>query len=182
MAIGDNARELLAKAYSLERPTRLLLNSELVAPKLFETPDTNPSFFYTTGVYNLTFRRYTHTQNLNKKRYCLKVDFLPRGFVKFNNWEEFVEAAANSPIINFLKEYTNISEQLFNIASQNESMIIPVVINLEKYDSVVRPQLKAPKDRYAMIYNSYKPCFGTHWSVNEKGEIYMISPDKEEQE
>ena len=157
--IGDRARVAIADARLLTNPTRILLNINPQLLKLGETPETNPDLVYTTGLYNLTYRRLTHTGALNKKRFCLRFDF-GKGYVKFDSLKELKEQAKTNDHVRFLLEYTNLQPHMLNIAVCNESMQIPVSLDMCKYDKKVRKDLGV-KDmtEYLMLYNPYRPTF-----------------------
>lgn len=157
--IGDNARKIIANARLLTNPTRILLNINPQLLKLGETPETNPDLVYTTGLYNLTYRRLTHTGALNKKRFCLRFDF-GKGYVKFDCLKELEEQAKTNEHVRFLLEYTNLQPHMLNIAVCNESMQIPVCLDLCKYDKKVRKDLGIKSQtEYLMLYNPYRPTF-----------------------
>ena len=170
--IGDNARGLIANARLLTNPTRILVN--VSGPKLLkagDTPETNPDLVYTTGLYNLTYRRLTHTGAINKKKFCLRYDF-GQGYVKFESLKELKEQAKTNEHVRFLLEYTNLQSYMLAIALCNESMQIPVVFDMCKYDKKARADLGVKDNHeYLMLYNPYRPKY--EHDVDEAIRIYL---------
>lgn len=157
--IGDKARKIIANARLLTNPTRILININPQLLKLGETPETNPDLVYTTGLYNLTYRRLTHTGAVNVKKFCLRYDF-GKGYVKFNSMKELKEQAQTNEHVRFLLEYTNLQSRMLDIALCNESMQIPVSFDMCKYDKKVRKDLGVKSaSEYLMLYNPYRPRF-----------------------
>lgn len=157
--IGDRARGVIANARLLTNPTRILVNINPQLLKVGETPDTNPNLVYTTGLYNLTYRRLTHTGAVNKKKFCLRFDF-GKGYVKFDSLKELKEQAKTNEHVRFLLEYTNLESYMLSIALLNESMQIPVCFDMCKYDKKVRNDLgEKDSHKYLMLYNPYRPNY-----------------------
>lgn len=168
--IGDRGKEVIASARLLTNPTRILINLNPQLLKLGETPDMNPDLVSTTGLYNLTYRKLTHTGALNKKRFCLRFDF-GKGYVKFDSYRELQEQAKTNEHVRFLLEYTNLQPYMLAIALCNESMQIPVVLDMCKYDKKVRADLGVTNENeYLMLYNPYRPSYFT--SKEEAIDIY----------
>ena len=160
--IGDRGKEVIANARLLTNPTRILVNLNPQLLKLGETPDMNPNLVYTTGLYNLTYRKLTHTGALNKKKFCLRYDF-GKGFVKFDSYKELKEQAKTNEHVRFLLEYTNLQPYMLAIALCNEAMQIPVCFDMCKYDKKVRKDLGEKDDhKYLMLYNPYRPDYYTN--------------------
>lgn len=168
--IGDNARRVIADVRLLTNPTRILLNINPQLLKLGETPETNPDLVYTTGLYNITYRRLTHTGAKNMKKFCLRYDF-GKGFVKFDSLKELKEQAKTNDHVRFLLEYTNLQSHMLDIALCNESMQIPVCLDMCKYDRKVRKDLGIKSmSEYLMLYNPYRPKF--EHDIDEAIRIY----------
>lgn len=167
--IGDRAKGVITNVRHLTNPTRMLININPQLLKLGETPDQNPDLVYTTGLYNLTYRRLTHTGAINKKRFCLRFDF-GKGYVKFESLKELKEQAKTNEHVRFLLEYTNFDSHMLDIALCNEAMQIPVSFDMCKYDKKVRKDLgETDNQKYLMLYNPYRPKF-----ENDKEEAMRI--------
>lgn len=174
--MGDRARGIIANALELNYPTRIEINYKLIPPDFGETPDINPTMFFTTGLYCLSYKKYTHSGAVNMKRFCIKADFVNRQFIKFFSWHDLQEQAKTNDHVKFLLEYTNLNEQMLNIAAQNEDMRIPFCLDIVKYDKEVRPKTGKKPDEYAMIYNPYKTSVKCDWE--QRGE-YAVLKDEE---
>ena len=168
--IGDKGKKIISDARLLTHPTRILVNIEPQLLKLGETPDLNPNLVSTTGLYNITYRRLTHTGAINKKKFCFRFDF-GKGYVKFDSYKELKEQAKTNEHVRFLLEYTNFEPYMLSIALCNESMQIPVVFDICKYDKKVRGDLGIKDEQeYLMLYNPYRPSYYT--KQDEAMEIY----------
>lgn len=174
--IGDNAREVIANARLLSNPTRMLVNINPQLLKLCETPETNPDLVYTTGLYNLTYRKITHTGAINRKKFCLRYDF-GKGYVKFESFRELKEQAKTNEHVRFLLEYTNLQPYMLAIALCNESMQIPVCFDICKYDKKIRKDLSVENENeYLMLYNPYRPQYKC--DIEEATRIYLGGKSK----
>ena len=168
--IGDRARGVISACVEFERPTRMMISLKLDELVFGTTCQNNPDYILTNGQYYLFFATHTRTGDLNKKKFCITYDF-GRGFSKFIDWEDFLKQSRQNPHVRFIRDFTNISKQHFNIAYQNEQMRFPVTFDLIKYDTAIREKFGYKKDEYAMIYNPFKEVYDRTYIKNENGEV-----------
>ncbi len=170
--IGDRAREVIANARNMNWPTRMMVSLTGSPLKFMETPDTNPNIIATFGTYHLVYNTNTRTGKENVKRFSLVFDF-GRKFLKCSNFQELERQAVTNDLARFFLKYTNICNEVFEIACQNEGMHIPVTFDVVKYNQDIREKLGVENGHnYAMIFNPFKPTWGSRWDVDEKDNIY----------
>ena len=175
--IGDRAREVIANARNFTWPTRMIVNLKGKPLKFMDSPDTNPDVVSTYGNYYLVYRRKTRNGNDNVKRFAIIFDFGNK-FLKFSNYNELKLQAETNDIAKFALTYTNLRKEMFNIAVQNESMRIPVSLDVVKYNRDIRKQLgNESYAKYEMVFNPFKPKWNSTWDVNENNEIYYKEID-----
>lgn len=179
--IGDRAREVIANARNFTWPTRMMINLKGKPLKFMDSPDTNPDVVSTYGNYHFVYRRKTRNGNDNVKCFAIIFDFGNK-FLKFANYNELKLQAETNELAKFVLTYTTLRADMFSIAVQNESMRLPVSLDVVKYNRDIRKQLgNESYSKYEMVFNPFKPKLNSRWNVNENDEIFYeeIGPDKD---
>lgn len=178
--IGDKTREVIANARGMTWPMRMIINITGSPLNFMESPSTNPFLVATFGTYHLVYSTKTRSGEDNVKRFSLVFDF-GRKFLKCSNFQELERQAVTNDLARFFLKYTNICPEMFTIAMQNEKMHVPVVFDIVKYNNDIRKQIGAEDlKEYAMIFNPFKPTYGSRWNVDEDDNIYYTDLDRPE--
>ena len=176
--IGDNVKGVIANARRMTWPTRMMVSLTGSAYEFMDTPDTNPYIVSTYGTYHLVYNTKTRNGEDNVKRFALVFDF-GKQYLKCSNFDELERQADTNDLARFFLKYTNICPDIFRIAMQNESMHIPVCLDVVKYNKDIRKQLGIEDlEEYAMVFNPFKPTHGSRWKVDEREKIYYTDLDR----
>lgn len=170
--IGDKARGVIANARNMTWPMRMIVDIT-GSPLIFmSSPDTNPNLIATFGTYHLVYNTTTRNGNENVKRFAIVFDF-GRRFLKCSNFQELERQAVTNDLARFFLKYTNLCDEMFEIACQNEGMHIPVTFDVVKYNRDIREKLGVENGHnYEMIFNPFKPKWNSRWDVDENNNIY----------
>ena len=178
--IGDKTREVIANARGMTWPIRMMISLTGSPLTFMESPSTNPFLVATFGTYHLVYNTKTRNGEDNLKRFSLVYDF-GRRFLKCSNYEELQRQAVTNDLARFFIKYTNICPDMFTIAMQNESMHIPVTFDVVKYNRDIRKQIGVEDpEEYAMVFNPFKPTFGSRWKADNEGELCYTDLDRPE--
>lgn len=178
--IGDKTREVIANARGMTWPTRMIIDITGSPLDFMASPSTNPFLIATFGTYHLVYNTKTRNGEDNVKRFNLVFDF-GRKFVKCSNFQELERQAVTNDLARFFLKYTNLCDEMFTIAMQNEGMHIPVTFDIVKYNNDIRAKLGIENlKEYAMVFNPFKPTYGSRWKVDENDNIYYTDLDKPE--
>lgn len=178
--IGDRTREVIANARGMTWPMRMIVDITGSPLTFMSSPSTNPFLVATFGTYHLVYSTKTRNGEDNVKRFSLVFDF-GRKFLKCSNFQELERQAVTNDLARFFLKYTNICEEMFKIAMQNEKMHIPVTFDVVKYNRDIRKQIGVEDpEEYAMIFNPFKPTHGSRWNVDEENNIYYMDLDRPE--
>ena len=174
--IGDNAKELIAKARRLNYPTRMFisLTSSCLVPGT--GPDNNPDIICTNGLYHLVYNTRTRNNEYNKKKFCIVYDF-GQQFTKFDSWNELKAQAETNDYVRFFLKYTNIDPHMLTLARHNEGMHLPVVFDIIKYDKEIRTREGIGPQEFFMEFNPFRETKTTWYEVKD-GKIHKYDIDK----
>lgn len=176
--IGDNAKGVIANARKMTWPTRMMVDIT-GSPLIFmDSPVTNINMVATYGTYHLVYNTTTRNGEQNLKRFAIVYDF-GKQYLKCSNFQELERQAVTNDLARFFLKYTNICEEMFAIACQNESMHIPVCFDVIKYNHEIREKLGITEmNDYAMVFNPFKPTHGSRWDVDTDNNIYYKDLDR----
>ena len=170
--IGDKAREVIANARGMTWPTRMMVSLTGSPLQFMDSPSTNPDIIATFGTYHLVYNTITRTGAENVKKFCLVFDF-GRKFLKCGSFQELERQAVTNDLVKFFLKYTNICNDIFEMACQNEGMHIPVTLDVVKYNKDIRNKLGVENGHnYAMVFNPFKPKWNSRWDVDGDNNIY----------
>lgn len=102
-------------------------------------------YMATDGNY---FIRYLPT-NRHGEQLCKKIVInLDLGRkIRVNNWKEFIKISKEDPLYKFIIEYTNISEELMQMAIDNPLVRIPFCLDMIKIKQATIDKLKKQKKK-----------------------------------
>ena len=149
--IGDKAREMLA-----DHEVKRTLNPRLMASKTEklaqkeDTPMTNPDLFYTTGLYYLTFRPSTGPNVKKQAKFMIGSDIFHGNRHRVLNFDMIKRMAKEDWRFAFLLKWTDINEDLFEIAFNNISVRIPFRFKVEEYAQMIKEKYDCTE------YNIYR--------------------------
>lgn len=178
--IGDKAREVIANARSMTWPIRMIVDITGTPLTFMDSPSTNPNLVATFGTYHLVYNTTTRNGNENLKRFAVVYDF-GRRFLKCRNFQELERQAVTNDLARFFLKYTNLCDEMFEIACQNEGMHIPVTFDVIKYNKDIREKLNVESGHnYEMVFNPFKPKWNSRWDVDENNNIYYKELEQKE--
>ena len=103
---------------------------------------TDKSLVYTSGFYHVRFKpggsRYAMA-----KLFSLLVDLYPekKNYIRFKDWNDLLKRGEKDKRIQFLLKYTNLSEDMFRVAQENIGLIVPFVMDMNKYDLMLKQKV-----------------------------------------
>ena len=179
--IGDRIKQVIANARGMTWPMRMIVSLSGTPLIFMDTPQSNLDLVATFGNYHLMYANKTRNGEDNVKKFSLVFDF-GRKFLKCSNFTELKTQAVTNDIARFFLKYTNICDEMFAIASQNEKMHIPVTFDIVKYNQDIRKQLGVEDyNKYVMLLNPFKPTHGSRWDVDTvSGNLYYKDLDRPE--
>lgn len=178
--IGDKTREVIANAQGMTWPMRMIVDITGNPLDFMASPSTNPFLVATFGTYHLVYSTKTRNGEDNVKRFSLVFDF-GRKFLKCRNFQELERQAVTNDLARFFIKYTNICDEMFTIAMQNEKMHIPVAFDIVKYNNDIRAKLGVVDlKEYAMVFNPFKPTVGSRWGIDNEGDLCCTDLDRPE--
>lgn len=178
--IGDKAREVIANARGMTWPIRMIVDITGTPLTFMDSPSTNPNLVATFGTYHLVYNTTTRNGNENLKRFAVVYDF-GRRFLKCRNFQELERQAVTNDLARFFLKYTNLCDEMFEIAVQNEGMHIPVTFDVIKYNKDIREKLNVENGHnYEMVFNPFKPKWNSRWDVDENNNIYYKELEQKE--
>lgn len=155
--IGDNAREAILNFRKITFATSASINLKGCALHTYEGPESNPDVVLTQGLYYVKYSTTTRRGEKAKIPFIVKYDFLNER-MRVAGYKDLVKASETNEIAAFMIKYTNLNEEMFEIARQNEEMHIPFCLDIVKWNELMREQLGEPnKKKYAMVLNPNKP-------------------------
>ena len=170
--IGANAIKFIADARELTKPTRMMVSLSCTPPEFGACPETNADLVSTYGAYSISYRFHRRNGKLYEeqpKKFSIRIDF-GLGYIKCKSYYDLCEQSKTNDHAKFILEMTNISEDMFEIAYQNEGMQIPFCFDVIKYNNIIRKKLGIEDEtKYAMVFNPFKPFMGAVWKDNEDG-------------
>lgn len=139
--IGDNARKIIAntsKSVRVSRAVPISLYAEIIHED--DVLKGTPGAYFTNLLYSI---RYTPCEIYGPKQgkqFLIKADLLDKIETKghrFVNFEDFCNSDKYKEVVPFLLEFTNISQELFDVAQANPTLDIPIAFDVLKYIRVV---------------------------------------------
>ncbi len=139
--VGDNARGITANMSKSVRVSRTVPIS-LYADPIHEDDvfKGTPGAYFTNLLYSI---RYTPCEIYGPKQgkqFLIKSDLLDKIETKghrFVNFEDFCNSEKYKEVVPFLLEFTNISQELFDVAQANPTLDIPIAFDILKYIKTV---------------------------------------------
>lgn len=141
--IGDNARQVLMEdAVRVKLNARILCSKTGKVPKIGDNPLYNKDFFFTDGLYSLSYRPSKGPNVKKENEYLLRCDLFPGRTLRVGDYKYIKEKAEEGDWrFKFLLEWTTLSSKIFKIAKKNFNLPLPFSLNIEKYHGCLEKQV-----------------------------------------
>ena len=140
--IGDNARAIIANTSKNVRvPRALFINLYANYGHEEECAKNIDSFYRTTCLYSFRYTPNEFAEKTRGKPFIFKVDLfdtIESGGHRVVDFQDFCNSEKYGKFVPFLLRYTNISEELFELARNNPCCDIPLQFDILKYVKDVR--------------------------------------------
>lgn len=143
--IGDNAIKIVSEN-SLDKNVQLraLVNFKDLPLKKGDLPLTNPDIAYTKFVYRLKYKQ-SKNNAFKDKPYLLTGDifYKSNNYIRFRDYDEFIAKSERIPELAWLRQHSNISKEMFNIARDSLGLALVISFDYVKYAREVKKNYKA---------------------------------------
>ncbi len=137
--IGDKARECLSDHLSaIKLNPRLLISFTLKTRQTGENPLNNRDLKFTDGLYAVTYSPSKGPNTLKNANFLISCDMFYRKGMRAFNYKSFKKNINEDPVVDFLVNWTTLTEELFDIAKANLGTRIPFSLDVVKYYRAIK--------------------------------------------
>ena len=168
--MGDNARGIAAnmsKNVQVSRTIPVSLFADCIHER--DALQRVPGAYFSDLLYSIRYTPCEIFGGKKGKQFLIKADIFDKMYKRghrFVDFEDFCNSEEYKIAIPFLLEFTNISQELFDVAKRNPSLDIPIAFDVLKYIQVVSSK------------ENKKPCDFTFLTDEGKELTILMETDK----